>query len=292
MTDLPNLLGGHHIAWRWRDHTVRYVRRGSGPAVLLIHAIHAAAWSMEWRHVVPALAKRFTVFAPDLLGFGHSDRPSLHYTSTIYRDMLGDFLHEVIGEPTAVVGSSLSGAYALALAADHPHVVSSVSAVGPSGLARLSKPGGAGFGILQSIFRAPVVGAVLFGGLVSKPSIRFFLKDIYADSSVLTPELLDAYWTSANQPGARWAPAAFVGMRLNCDLRPVLPRLTVPVQFLWGEKAQQTPIREAGDFVALVPGAVLDRLPGGDLPHEERPEQFLAALEPFLETHRPSPVLQ
>ena len=56
---------------------VAYRVAGRGPVLLLVHGM--AGSSVTWRHVMPALAKRFTVLAPDLLGQGQSDKPLGEY---------------------------------------------------------------------------------------------------------------------------------------------------------------------------------------------------------------------
>src|SRR5579862_6633429 len=53
---------------------MRYLRTGSGPALILLHGL--LAYSFSWRFTMPALAPYATVYAPDLLGAGFSDRPS------------------------------------------------------------------------------------------------------------------------------------------------------------------------------------------------------------------------
>src|SRR5215207_7878329 len=78
---LQNLLGGEEGSFRWRGHRIAYTKRGDGPPVLLVHGIHAAAWSYEWRSNVDALARGHTVYTVDLLGFGQSDRPGTRYSS-------------------------------------------------------------------------------------------------------------------------------------------------------------------------------------------------------------------
>ena len=52
---------------------IHYVIAGEGPAVVLLHGWPQTWW--EWRHVIPALARKYTVIAPDLRGLGDSSRP-------------------------------------------------------------------------------------------------------------------------------------------------------------------------------------------------------------------------
>ena len=73
---LDNPIGGELGEILWRGHRIAYSRQGQGTPVLLVHGLHAGASSLEWRHTVPALVDRHTVFTVDLLGFGRSDRPA------------------------------------------------------------------------------------------------------------------------------------------------------------------------------------------------------------------------
>jgi acyl carrier protein len=57
---------------RIAGHRLRYLRAGSGPAVVLVHGL--LGYSFSWRFVMPYLAPHFTVYAPDQLGIGFSER--------------------------------------------------------------------------------------------------------------------------------------------------------------------------------------------------------------------------
>ncbi len=282
-TQLPNPLGGERLHHAWRGHQLAYVKRGVGPPMLLVHSIHACAWSMEWRTVVPELSQRFTTYSLDLLGFGASGHPPLEFTAPFFIELICDFLAEVVREPAVLVGSSLGGTYVIAAAARQPERVRAVCAIGPGGVARLDSPGGAVSGLVQRFVRSEGPGTSFFSALTSKRAIRFFLKDIYADKTMMTDEVVDLYWQSARQPNARFGPAAFVGFRLSYDLRAELAALTRPLLLAWGKVAKQTPLKEAAAYQQVQPRAELVVLPGGDLPHEEHPRDFCAALLGFLE---------
>jgi pimeloyl-ACP methyl ester carboxylesterase len=67
-----------------------YRTAGKGPVLLLVHGM--AGSSLTWRHVMPALARRFTVLAPDLLGQGQSDKPRGDYSLGTHANTLRDLL--------------------------------------------------------------------------------------------------------------------------------------------------------------------------------------------------------
>jgi pimeloyl-ACP methyl ester carboxylesterase len=98
---------------------------GEGPALLLVHG-WPETW-YAWRHLMPALARDFTVVAVDQRGIGLSDKPAGGYdTGTQARDLIG--LMDALGHETfAVVGHDTGFAISYALAADFPERVERVA---------------------------------------------------------------------------------------------------------------------------------------------------------------------
>ncbi len=279
---LANPLGGEAGTWHWRGHRIAWTRRGAGPAVLLVHAVHAAAWSHEWRHVVASLAADHTVWTLDLLGFGRSDRPAARYSAALYVALLDEFARAVIGEPCALVGSSLGGAYTVALAARDARRFPALALVCPTGVAHLATPPTPANDAARALLESPLVGTALFNALVSRPSLRFFLAQAYADAAHVTPALVDAHHAAAHQPGARFAPAAFVGMALGLNVRDALRRLEQPVLLTWGRHAREVPSAELDAYRALLPDAEVAIFASGSLPHDERADEWAATVRDFL----------
>lgn len=282
---LENPIGGEEEFFRWQGHRIAHTRRGSGPAMLLIHGIHAAGWSYEWRRNVDALARSFTVHTIDLLGFGRSDRPDVRYTAQLYLRLLHDFARAVINGPCTLVGSSLSGAYAAILGARDPSRFPALVLVCPTGLSRLRDPAGVGGDARRILLDAPMVGSTLFNALVSRPSLRHYLERAYANDALVTDELVDAYYATAHQPGARFAPASFIGGKLNIDVSAAVRRLGQPLLLVWGEQAREVPVEDVRRFRALKPDlelAIFD--PSGSLPHDEHAREFNRLVMQFAAT--------
>ena len=280
---LTNLIGGEEGGFEWRGSRIAFTRRGSGPPILLVHGIHAAAWSYEWHDNVDALARTNTVYTIDLLGFGRSDRPAIRYSARLYISLISDFVHQVIGEPCVLVATSLSGAYAIVLAARDPERFPAVALVAPSGLVRLNKTAGVGGEAGRLAVETPIVGTAMFNGIVSRRNLRSWLEKTYADNTIVTEDLVDIYYWTSHQRGARHAPAAFISGHLNIDVRQALRRLTQPTLLIWGEEGSITPIEEFRGFRAVKPDLELSVLtPAGDLPHDERPDDFNVILSTWL----------
>ena len=280
---LENPLGGEAGEILWRGHRVAYSRHGAGSPVVLIHGIHAGASSLEWRHTVGPLAERHSVIAIDLLGFGCSARPALRYTASLYQALLADVLARLAPDPAMVIASSLSAAHVLALAARDPRRVAALALIAPTGVSQLRDPGSGSQGTLQMVLEAPLVGTAAYNGLTSPVSVRHFLEETYADDHKVTPELVAWYVRSARQPGGKHAVAAFIGGRLNTDVRGALRRVRQPMLLLWGEQARLNPVQNAHAFRVLKPEMAWSLVPkAGDLPHDERPDLVNAAILRFL----------
>jgi pimeloyl-ACP methyl ester carboxylesterase len=280
---LPNLIGGEDGGWSWRGRRVAFTVRGEGPAVLLLHGIYASAWSYEWRHVVDYLARDHTVYTLDLLGFGQSDRPAIKYSARLYITLISDFIAQVIGGPCVLVANSLTAAYAIILGARDPHRFPALVLVQPTGLTRLNDATGVAADAGRLAIDTPVVGTAAFNALVSRRSLRHYLEEAYADNTLVTDELVDIAYETAHQRGARHAPAAFIAGHLNIDVRRALRRLYQPALLFWGEEAQLSPVQEIRGFRTLKPDFDVQILsPCGDMPHDERPDEFNVILSTWL----------
>jgi pimeloyl-ACP methyl ester carboxylesterase len=280
---LENLIGGEEGGFEWRGHRIAFTRRGSGPPLLLVHGIHAAAWSYEWHDNADYLAKANTVYTIDLLGFGRSERPAISYSARLYISLISDFVHQVIGEPCVLVATSLSGAYAIVLGARDPARFPALALIAPTGLVRLNKSSGVGGEAGRLAVETPIVGTAMFNALVSHRSIRQWLERTYSDDTIVTDDLVDIYYWTSHQIGARHAPAAFISGNLNIDVRQALRRLTQPTLLIWGEEGSIAPVEEFRGFRGVKPDIELAVLtPAGDLPHDERPDDFNVILSTWL----------
>ena len=281
---LENELGGDGDELLWRGHRVAYTRHGSGSPVLLVHGIYAGASSNEWRHTVSSLAERYAVFAIDLIGFGQSDRPNLRYTPALYQAFLADVMGRLGCGPLAVVASSLSAAHLVALAARDPRHIAALALIAPTGLGQLSGASSFSQSATQLLLEAPIVGTAMYNALTSPASVRHSLEETYANDRLVTDELVESYVQNARQPGGKHAVAAFVGGRLNVDIRNPLRRVRHPMLVLWGEQARQNPVQHAHAFRVLRPEAEWALISSaGDLPHDEQPRRTNAELHRFLE---------
>ncbi len=116
---------------------------GVGSPVLLIHGSGpgVSAWA-NWRTVLPGLSGSFRVIAPDILGFGHTERPPhVTYGPEVWLNHLLGFLDALDLQQVSVVGNSFGGALALRLAAKVPERVGRLVLMGSVGVPFAITPG-------------------------------------------------------------------------------------------------------------------------------------------------------
>ena len=115
-------------------HRVAYRSAGSGPAVVLVHGITST--SATWERVMPYLATRFTVIAPDLLGHGQSAKPRGDYSLGAYASGVRDLMVTLGEESATFVGHSLGGGVVMQLAYQFPERCQRLVLVDSGGLGR------------------------------------------------------------------------------------------------------------------------------------------------------------
>ena len=276
---LDPALDGAQRTFEWRDIDVQYAEAGDpdDPDLVCLPGINAAGSNGEFRKVFDDLAADHHVVAPDLPGFGTSERPPLRYSASLYTEFVRDFLAAF--DSPAVVASSITGAYLLDVADDLD--LDSVVLICPT------ERGGPDRNLpLRELIRSPVVGEALFNLLTSKPSIRYFNADHgYYDADRVSDAWIDYEWQTAHQPNARYAPASFISGFLNADvdLEAELRELEVPVTLIWGREAEITPLRRGRDLAEATDCRLVVVDDAKLLPHVEFPGQVLSVLDEALD---------
>jgi len=263
----------------WRGHQIALHEAGSGPTVLLVHSINASANCFEMRRPFADLQRDYHVVAIDLLGYGDSDRPDMVYSAQIYADLLADVARE-LGGVACLYAVSLSSAFACIAAAEHADVIERVVLVCPTGLVDLVVPGNVGgaYRLLHGWF-----GAGAYRLLTSRASLRYFLRSMaYHKPEACDTAMVEACARAADRPGARYAPICFLTMLLNADLHEILPRIVQPVHILWGEYAMTTPVTRMPAFLALLPQATGQVLPGAMAVQDECAAEAATSVRGFL----------
>jgi pimeloyl-ACP methyl ester carboxylesterase len=108
-----------------RDLRMHYLQEGTGEPVLFIHGFPETSY--EWRFQLEALGRRYACFAPDMRGFGQTDKPGVRVTRAILAQDVINFMDALGIEQAAVVGHDWGGIIAFKLAIDWPERVTQLA---------------------------------------------------------------------------------------------------------------------------------------------------------------------
>jgi pimeloyl-ACP methyl ester carboxylesterase len=150
---------------------------GAGDPVLFLHGIYLGASSYEWSKVYPHFTLGREVIAPDLIGFGESERPGVTMDATDYCESLVEFLRSTCGDRSPViVASGLTAGIALLMASRHPERVRRLILLLPTGLKESGKWSAAGMIALAGL---PGVNRFVYRNYLSRaPFIRGWLRQV------------------------------------------------------------------------------------------------------------------
>jgi pimeloyl-ACP methyl ester carboxylesterase len=294
---LPPAVSGERRDTEGRAGRLSYYVDGAGPPLLLIHSINAAGSAFEVQPIYRDLSRDHRVFAPDLPGFGFSDRSNRRYDPELYTAALFDMLDVIAADrgadgPIDALALSLSSEFLARAASREPERFRRLVMVTPTGLDKRSarSRGAPGetreMAWLYSALEGPPWRQGLFDLLVSRRSIRYFLVRTFGSDNV-DDALVDYAWRTAHQPGARHAPYAFVsGGLFSTDIRDLYEQLTMPIWVPHGTRGDFKDFSGA-DWARARDNWLFEALPTGALPHFEMTEVFNEALRGFL-ADRPS----
>jgi pimeloyl-ACP methyl ester carboxylesterase len=266
-----------------RHGTIRCVKKGLGDPVVLIHNIYPGADHQEFEHNINELARHFTVYAIDLLGFGASDAPRLKYTADLYIELIAAFLREEVGQPAVVISAGLTCAYVAEVAAAQPSLFSRLVFICPR-----SEPTGLDsprwFAPLQHFFlTTPPLGSSFYETIASDGDLALFLHTCFYNGKHVTPELVGRLRENAIRPGAIYPCAALVTGYLDRNLLAVLPRVDLPLLMIWGRHARPTPVEHSVRLVALARQSRLQIVEqAGAWPHFEQSAAVNKLVEQYL----------
>jgi pimeloyl-ACP methyl ester carboxylesterase len=267
------------------------VTGGKGPPLLLVHG-WPQTW-YQWRMVMPALAKDFTVVAVDQRGIGLSDKPASGYDSGTQGNDLVALMDKLGYKRFAVVGFDTGMPIAYALAADHPDrverlVVGEATIPGVSPSPPLISAGPLNKRLWHIAFNR--VGPEVNEALVRGREDIYFGAEYANSAGTPLPDYVVKYYVDslASSPDAlrgsfEWYRAIDTDIVKNGQRKSHL--LTMPVLAVGGEKSSGEGTAKTMKLVADNVQAVV--IAGsGHWVAEEAPDKLLAALTPFLAPYR------
>ncbi len=269
------------------DTRMYYEKAGTGDVpIVLVHGFGASSFS--WRNNLNSIAEAgFTVYAPDLRGFGLSDKGwDKSMSQDAQADRLKAFLDAQGIDRAVLAGNSMGGGIVTNFSLRYPERVRGLVLVDPaiydganSGLASalVSLPGIQRWG--QHIVRLI---------LADNDRNADTIKSAWFDPVKVTPDVLSGYRRALQTP--EWDISLLALMRdgMSNNLDPRLKDLNVPTLIVWGEHDTWIPPTNAPKLNQDIAGSKLVMIENaGHVPHEEKPEEFNGVLIDFLKGLKP-----
>ena len=256
---------------------LRYLTGGSGAPLVLLHTVRTQA--EHFRHLIPLVQDRYTVYALDLPGMGYSEIVSgASYQEPDMRAAVKELMTGLDLRDVTILGESMGATLALTTAADLPERVRQVVAINPYDYAGGIARSGLLARLIISGVLAPGVGP-RFAAVEPKPVMRAVLRGGLVDRSALGEDYLDELLKVGRHAGyPTVARAVYANLPSLIAARSRYLDVRAPIHLIYGEKdwsrrsdrqankqllpaAEFTEVEGAGHFIALerpdVPASLL-----------------------------------
>ncbi len=263
-------------SWEFQGQTVRYDVHGDGPPLVLVHG---TPWSsFNWRHLIPRLAEKWTVYFYDLLGYGQSEmREGQAVSLDVQNRVLADLLDHWQLDTPRIMGHDFGGTTVLRTHLVEKRDFERIVLVDPVALspwgspffAHVHKYEAAFQGVPDYIHEAIVTAYVK--GAMHHPMPEETLQGI------LRP------WLGELGRRAFYRQIAQADQRFTDETEPKYGTITRPVLIAWGEEDAWIPIETGRRLHKAIPGSQFVPIPGaGHLVQEDEPESLFTAVQQFL----------
>jgi pimeloyl-ACP methyl ester carboxylesterase len=253
---------------------VRQDGPAGAPTIVLLHGF---AGSLHWwQNEVPLLDAHYHVVRFDLLGHGGSSKPSGGYSMEHQAQLVDEALHQLGVKRALIVGHSMGGLVATALATRDPSLA--------AGVALVDSPPTAGSGKLPFTARlgfVPVLGEALRSALITNGQVKNALASAFAPHYPISPQFVTDFWRMTYSSYTQ-SHSADSGYLQHGPLAARLTALGLPVLAIYGtQDAIVSPSAMRTDYPTIPHARVLAIAGAGHSPMVEKPYATAAALLPF-----------
>ena len=252
-----------------------YLEAGSGETVLMLHGSGPGVSALaNWQHNIPTLAQRFHVLAPDIVGFGTTERPEdIVYSLRTWTDHVWAFMDARGMEKARVIGNSLGGRIALQMATDQPDRIAKMVLMGTPGVGMTPTEGLAALRAYEP----------------SHDAMRELLRNYFAvDPAMITDELVQIRYEASIADGAYEAYRAMffdprhAGSELGITEDEVRA-IATPTLLIHGREDKVVALQVSVAMLGLLPNADLHVFSAcGHWTQIERADEFSAVVSDYL----------
>jgi pimeloyl-ACP methyl ester carboxylesterase len=252
-----------------------YLEAGSGETLLMLHGSGPGVSALaNWQHNIPTLAQRFHVLAPDIVGFGTTERPDdIVYSLRTWTDHVWAFMDAHGIEKARVIGNSLGGRIALQMATDQPDRIAKMVLMGAPGVGMTPTEGLAALRAYEPSHHA-----------MDELLCNYFA----VDPAMITDDLVKIRYEASIADGAYEAYRAMffdprhAGSELGITENEVRA-IATPTLLIHGREDKVVPLQVSITMLGLLPNADLHVFSAcGHWTQIERADEFSAVVSDYL----------
>lgn len=245
-----------------------YLSSGSGQPLIFLHG--AGAGAVTWYPSIGAISEHFHVIAPDIVGYGESDKPEASYDRAYFSKWLKDFLLAANIPKAHIVGLSQGGAIALQFVLDNPEMVDKLVLIDAGALG--AQPSFASF-----------LGMLWLNSFPSSLANRFYSRFILFNPDNRDPNHAHYSVGIIKSKGGKNAFRQGRGEAVSAMPENSLRQIVKETLIVWGENDQLFPVGYGEAAAKVIPNARFSRIQNaGHLPLMDQPEVFNNTLLGFL----------
>lgn len=265
---------------------VYYACKGSGSPVLMLHALHPAASSIEWNNIIDELSANHTVYMLDLPGCGRSDKSRLHYSNFFYVKLIDSFMRDMSLRGIPVVASNLTSSVAVMAAGYNPQLFSKIILISPPSITALKEMPDSICKLKKEVLSLPIVGTFIYNIMASKSQIDLaFTEKYFYNPFHDNDDLVNLYFTSAHygEGKGHYFAAYLLGRYININIAHTLPGITVPIKIIEGAECSDS-VQVITEWSSLKPEiSIAEVIHTRQLPHLEEPEITVREILSFID---------
>lgn len=248
---------------------IRYLEDGkSNRNLILLHGL--GGYAERWSNIIPILAKKFHLFVPDMIGYGHSDKPTADYTPEYFTKFVFDFMDSLGIKNTYMVGTSLGGQVVIECAATQSPIIKKIILISPAGIMRKS---------------TPVLDAYTMAALYpTKESVKNAYQMMIGQGKQVSEISIERFLNNMSKPNAKMVfLSTLLGLKNAPDIFEKLEKISVPTLLIWGKEDKLIPYEYSQKFVASINNCKFIPMEGcGHSPYVEDPEKLSELVIEFL----------
>ncbi|MEO9277856.1 MAG: alpha/beta hydrolase [Nitrososphaera sp.] len=250
-------------------YKIRYLEDGqTDPNLILLHGL--GGYAERWLALMPFLNKKYHIFAPDLIGYGQSDKPSVDYTPELFVKFVFDFMDALGIKKTSMIGTSLGGQIVAECAALQNPIIEKIIMISPAGIMKKS---------------TPALDAYTMAALYpTQESAKTAYHMMVGPNKPVSDTSIERFVNNMSRPNAKMVfLSTLLGLKNAPDITEKLGKIKIPTLLIWGKEDKLIPFEYSEKFASSINNCILVPMEGcGHSAYVEEPERLSKIIIDFL----------